>query len=1017
MSKLYRSLLWTAGLAVVAACGDDVTVQPPPPPPDPVVRSVVVTPDGATINAGASLPFSAAVTADPGLTPTVTWSTTASAAVGSISGTGVFTSLATSPTTSVGVTATATAGTSSASGSATLNIAAPQCLITSFSVSQTDVQLVEGTSYNAAASVQGTAACTAAQLGVTWSLVSSNPGGAVTVSAAGLITGNAAGTGVVRATSVTDVSKTASISVTVLAPDPATISIQSVTYVPPGGGPSVPVMVGNVFGQIEVNANVDAGGRVLDHMDVVITGPNGAQVVATHNFPPPLAPAAAAGPELAPVLISQSTNTAQVVKVGSLWRPVLLNGNSFVSLLLYVFGQPTPIASEAFPFVLNNPDAMIPLSATGTIGTLTQSPTSTTPSVLSGANTWYKSSVKWEQVNYLAFGGAAPTAFALGSALCGNSGAAAISGTPTTGISISGTWACANVEGSADYNGALPSVTTGAPPLPEVTVTAPTGWSRVTSPFTLGGQERYNLLSATTPNPAAVLTDQKGPTVTPNEIGFLAGCSGTIPNPGCWIGNLYNLIADFVATDGGSGAPNTALANTVNVYLLAGVAPVTCGVTPVTAASLADNTSPTNYDFCAIGTDPLGNNSGAVQGFNKAGKDGVAPVLAYVGTYDPGAGTVNPAVSDVVPGTVLDYTLVDDNSGLDGGDNVSIKLTFTRLLNTSGASGGAASLNPGSCPRPNTALDPAVLVGPRPLTNDFGPDAGCGDPGEYLYSVLGFDRAGNQSNGPIVRQFEYNPSGNEMVNAVNIKPFYAAGANWSWDLFATDDEDLSSASVKIRRTTSSGTEVRLIFGRKGGFFMGLMGTSWDGVLTTATPGTGTTLTLAAAFNLIGIADDGSALPGSSGVMSDGGTDGFGMYVTVFDTFGSESAEFGLSINPAFLTTASFTTGNPWSGGGVNNPAFTTIPGDATSCAWTYETPTNGATIITQLWGADETLGNGPNGEDDYEVIVNVVAQPILVSDNGITRVYRHNISNAGTCGTLGIDKIIGIMNNVGFIMP
>ncbi|MEK6687521.1 MAG: hypothetical protein AABZ01_03535, partial [Gemmatimonadota bacterium] len=80
MSKLFRSLVWTGFVAIgLAACGDDVTVSPPPPPPPPpipVIRSVSVGPDGASIQVLQTQQMTAAVTADPGVGAiTITWST------------------------------------------------------------------------------------------------------------------------------------------------------------------------------------------------------------------------------------------------------------------------------------------------------------------------------------------------------------------------------------------------------------------------------------------------------------------------------------------------------------------------------------------------------------------------------------------------------------------------------------------------------------------------------------------------------------------------------------------------------------------------------------------------------------------------------------------------------------------------------------------------------------------------------------------------------------------------------
>lgn len=115
--NLTRSTFLVAGLALLAsACGDDVTVtETPAPTQTAVIRSVSVAPATATVNTGASITFQAAVVADPGLTPTVSWS----ASAGAITAAGVFTA----PTTAnpgIAICATATAGTQSARGCATV---------------------------------------------------------------------------------------------------------------------------------------------------------------------------------------------------------------------------------------------------------------------------------------------------------------------------------------------------------------------------------------------------------------------------------------------------------------------------------------------------------------------------------------------------------------------------------------------------------------------------------------------------------------------------------------------------------------------------------------------------------------------------------------------------------------------------------------------------------------------------------------------------------------------------------
>ncbi len=127
MSKLYRSLLWSGIVTFgIAACGDDVTVTQPPPPPTvvPGIRSVTVAPDGVSIQVGATVQMTAAVTTDPGAAaPTIAWSSSdaTKATVGAT--TGLVTGVAVG---AVGIRATATSGTSTGSGVATVNVVTSQ---------------------------------------------------------------------------------------------------------------------------------------------------------------------------------------------------------------------------------------------------------------------------------------------------------------------------------------------------------------------------------------------------------------------------------------------------------------------------------------------------------------------------------------------------------------------------------------------------------------------------------------------------------------------------------------------------------------------------------------------------------------------------------------------------------------------------------------------------------------------------------------------------------------------------
>lgn len=87
-----RKTILVVGAALLAACGDKVTVQEyTPPVSTPKVNSVEVSPASVTLNVSQSVTFTAAVNADAGLATTVTWT----ASAGTITSAGVFTAPAT----------------------------------------------------------------------------------------------------------------------------------------------------------------------------------------------------------------------------------------------------------------------------------------------------------------------------------------------------------------------------------------------------------------------------------------------------------------------------------------------------------------------------------------------------------------------------------------------------------------------------------------------------------------------------------------------------------------------------------------------------------------------------------------------------------------------------------------------------------------------------------------------------------------------------------------------------------
>ena len=110
MQKLSRSLIAVSALALLAACGDDVSITPPPEPAPATIARVDVVPAQLTIDVDQTVALTAVVTVNPGSgapATTVTWSS-ADATIASVSATGAVTGVAPG-TTSIRATSTADA--------------------------------------------------------------------------------------------------------------------------------------------------------------------------------------------------------------------------------------------------------------------------------------------------------------------------------------------------------------------------------------------------------------------------------------------------------------------------------------------------------------------------------------------------------------------------------------------------------------------------------------------------------------------------------------------------------------------------------------------------------------------------------------------------------------------------------------------------------------------------------------------------------------------------------------------
>lgn len=186
------------------------------PPPTPVVTTVTVLPSPASVVAGATVALTATVRDQQGNVmtgQTVTWSTnnTAAATVGS---SGVVSGVAAG-------SATITATSSGKSGTSNVTVTAsppPPPVVTTVTVAPTSASIVAGGTVSLTATVRDQQGNAMTGQPVTWS---TNNSAAATVNSAGVVTGVAAGSATITATSS---GKTGTSDITVTSPQP-----------PPGG--------------------------------------------------------------------------------------------------------------------------------------------------------------------------------------------------------------------------------------------------------------------------------------------------------------------------------------------------------------------------------------------------------------------------------------------------------------------------------------------------------------------------------------------------------------------------------------------------------------------------------------------------------------------------------------------------------------------------------------------------------------------------------------------------------------
>jgi hypothetical protein len=1058
MSKLYRSLLWS-GLVVagVAACGDDVTVQPPPPPPAATVHSVSVAPTGITIGVNGTVQMVASVNADAGIATTVTWSSGATA-VATVSATGLVTGQSNGP---VAITACSTVVTT-VCGSASLTVSSSAATVTGVTVTPANAPLFVGQTLTASASVQG--ANNPAQT-VTWTSLATS---VATVGAAtGVITGVANGTAVITACSTlagfTNVC--GSMSVTVSTPSPASVQLLNVTWVPTitlddgegnltptcvqGPGPSVPVILTNTRCQIEVTSQVNSGDQTLSRLDIVFTQGGVSTVLASQSF--------SAGPsaEFAPISadITLSMNTTQVRRVNGILVPVVFNGNAAISAQLFVVGTSTPIATPAIPVVMNNEDAIVALS--------TQSP-QTIPAMALAAdavvapapvtddagNVWFAGSSTFTGPQYISFSTKVPTSVTWEGDLCGTS-SSTVTGTALTGISLSGGFDCAGVEGQNTVTGF--NTPTYAPPLngPDGTpIGIPQFLSNVGGGFTVGGELRWNLITPAVPATVfpSLFIDNAAPVVTLPTIAY---------NPAydqSWINATFDIGAAVSATDGGPIVGLTSIQST-SASLFGGV---TCSTTPLpNPHGLAETLTSTGFDsyrVCGLATDWLGN-VGTSAPSNTFGVDTGIPLARLIGstTATPSIAPNNtPTVSAVHNTTIYALAAEINNQvwGLEGFDNRSgfnqavvagsdaATQTLVRTLFT-----GITSFTL------DDGLTQVLSDNWIRSTNVSFIDNGLGV-GYYDYTGNVNDRAGNFS-ADIIRNFAEDLAAPATSFMAPAQASYAGGTAAAFNIFANDDLEVLNSYLAFAFPTLGPPAAGIIYPYKS-FASLSIGQPWPDFppISALVPSAGVTGTISIPYFLARIDESctssgvpytscGPALGSKPTVASDYNTDlnlnapttdagkaPTGALTNVQDIAGRDGitgAAFSFNVSvpvvaqseqfstPTFDVNGDVTTwtGNPPSVGGCPAGEYCADQKTATSSGLRYFQ-------TVSLWRLNTST-------NQWTYCADMAAQALPFVDNGVFRIWRSTVAipaSSNPCTALtGFWRVMGTKNGAGLFSP
>ncbi len=790
--------------------------------PAPTVRSISITPGALTMRAGQSVPMVANVVADSAADRTIIWSSADPSRV-SVSGTGVVTGLAEG--TAV-VTATSRAHPNVA-GSAAVTVQSAAS-VRSISLTPATVEITVGNQQPLAVTV-------VADDGVSRAVTfTSNNSAVATVTAGGLITAVAPGTTTITVSSVASPGINATAIVTVKAPAPPQVSIQSVTQ----GNTTIPVNLAAAAGQLEVSLNVTAGQDPLARVDLVLSQNGKDTTVASQTFAltDAITSSRAVGSTVPLVLSFRSDMFSPTTGNVS-----FVNGPASVRAIARSVATPagaSQSASNTVTLTLANVDGfyatMRPLPSNGTASAVDERGRAW---VQAGAGLIVRSipvsfSGRLVGTRTIAWPGQAPV-FTLTSTK---------SGIADDTLRINGYSGPAT--GPLYVSGEIPAMTAISDLGQTMTVVGTPGTAGAgilnAQPNLVAGAPLGGLRIDNQPPPAGATFVLSTATGNSNNwvngaYAFASGLTGIVPDAG-------------VGLNGTNAAPTAATAQAQ--YRAAGQG-LTDTLVVLTGADLPASNTHLAYTAVARYFDRLGNTrtvpltGAAPHPLSTFGVDLVVPTARYFGTVV--TGSVPVGLTQITPsgntvysaltsgGGTLAYGLeaVDDRAGF---GTTSVEVTLTRLTQPNPLSAQTGTTTcvigvvvQGVCTGAPASLTTILADGYRQMTTAL--DNGTGVEGYYTWTARIRDQAGNLS-APVTKRVLYDQgtgASAPTLASIGFVPPMLGNARVQFSPSASDNVEIVSGQLHLSYPNLPTTPILAYEGAAAGFFP--VGTAFDDTLS------------------------------------------------------------------------------------------------------------------------------------------------------------------------------------------